>query len=166
MGEYYIDSLIQVPTKHAESIKEAISLVESGKAAYIFVGEAEEDRAPKRSNPQNNLSFLIYTRIAKTLYGNNVIHARCECKLRLGVFILRRDDLRFREIYDKRVRPLDYEAKLEIMEYFPVTSIMNKKQKTEYLKAVINDYTLKGVYLADLDGIEPYITYPEAQNAT
>ena len=47
-----------------------------------------------------------------------------------------------------------------------MTSIMNKKQKTEYLKAVINDYTLKGVYLADLDGIEPYITYPEAQSAT
>lgn len=161
MGEYYIDSLIQVSTKHAESLKEAISLVESGKAAYIYVGEADIDREQKRSNPQNNLSFLIYTRIAKTLYGGNVVHSRCECKLRFGVFILRRDDLRFREIYDKRVRPFDYEAKLEIMEYFPVTSIMNKKQKTEYLKAVINDYTLKGVHLADLYGIEQYLSYPE-----
>lgn len=163
MGEYYLDSLIQVSTKHAESLKEAVAIVESGKAAYIYVGEADIDREPKRSNPQNNLSFLIYTRIAKTLYGGNVVHARCECKLRLGVFILRRDDIRFREIYDKRVRPFDYAAKLEIMEYFPVTSLMSKKQKTEYLKAVINDYTLKGVYLADLDGIEPYLNYPENQ---
>lgn len=163
MGEYYIDSMIQVAAKHAESIKEAISLLESGKAAYIYVGEADEDREPKRSNPQNNLSFLIYTRVAKTLYGNNVVQARCECKLRFGVFILRRDDLRFREIYDKRVRPFDYEAKMEIMEYLPVTSLMNKKQKTEYLKAIINDYTIKGVYLADIDGIEPYLNYKEAQ---
>lgn len=91
------------------------------------------------------------------------MQARCECKLRFGVFILRRDDLRFREIYDKRVRPFDYEAKMEIMEYLPVTSLMNKKQKTEYLKAIINDYTIKGVYLADLDGIEPYLNYKEAQ---
>ena len=163
MGEYYVDSLIQLQTKHAESLKEAAAIVESGKAAYIFVGEADEDREPKRSNPQNNLSFLIYTRIGKTLYDGDFIHARCECKLRIGVFILRRDDIRFREVYDKIVKPLDYQAKLEIMEYFPVTSRMNKKQKTEYLKATINEYTNKGVYLADLDGIEPYLTYPEAK---
>lgn len=61
------------------------------------------------------------------------------CKLKLGVPILRAENEDFREKYDRIIRPLDYEVKLEMMMVpldFPVTRLMTTRQKTDYLNAM------------------------------
>ena len=53
------------------------------------------------------------------------------CKLHFGVPILRRDSLEYRQKYDRIIRPMSYEQKLELMVEpfdFPVTSAMNVAQ--------------------------------------
>ena len=77
---------------------------------------------------------------------------RGQMKLHHGVPILRRDSAEFREKYDRLIRPRDYAEKLELMQEpfdFPVTRLMNTKQKGEYLDAVFVDLTGRGVRLTD-----------------
>lgn len=61
------------------------------------------------------------------------------CKLHFGIPILRAEDEVFCEKYDRLIRPLDYEVKIEYMMApfdFPVTRIMTTKQKSKYLDAI------------------------------
>ena len=99
----------------------------------------------KRSQDQNSLSHALYTQVAAQLDDQSVADVRAQCKLEHGVPILRAGDDKFRESYDKIVRPHDYETKLEFMAWFPVTSLMGKKQFTEYLDTVIRHYSQQGV---------------------
>jgi len=100
-----------------------------------------------RSGEQNKMTFELYTRIGQQLYGGDTAHARAECKLTLGVFIMRRDNVEYREKYDKVIMPLDYDTKLSLMIEpleFPVTSCMGIKQCREFIDQVIKVYTEKG----------------------
>jgi len=100
------------------------------------------------SDDQRKMTFELYTRIGKALYGGDTSHARAECKLTLGVFIMRRDNVEYREKYDKIIRPMDYDTKLELMVEpleFPVTSCMGIRQCREFIDIVIKTYTEKGV---------------------
>lgn len=61
---------------------------------------------------------------------------RAHCKLHFGVPILRNENKKFRESYDKIIRPLSYPSKLEMMKIpldFSVTRLMTTKQKLKYL---------------------------------
>ena len=104
-----------------------------------------------RTVDQNAMSFELYTRIGKTLYGGDTEHARYECKLHYGVPILRENDPDFQKIYDTVIKPHDYGTKLKIMEYLPVTSLMSKKQFSEYVDKILNVYSEKGVDFTDLE---------------
>ncbi len=161
--ELIIDSPILLQSKINDAAISALSVLNSGSAALITVSAYDEEKTVKRTLPQNNLSVLVYTRIGAVLHGGDFLAARCECKLRVGVFIMRRDNLRFRQAYDSVIRPLDYELKIKAMEFFPVTSLMSKKQKIEYMTQVLNDYTLKGCYFGDINGTDQYSGYKEAQ---
>jgi hypothetical protein len=87
----------------------------------------------KRSLPQNDCSFAWYEQLARELREDDTRGWRRFCKLHFGVPILRAEDEDFRAVYDKAVRPLDYERKLALMDYLPVTSLMTKAQKSKYL---------------------------------
>jgi len=100
---------------------------------------------PKRSLDQNAISHALYTQIAGQLEDQTVQEVRAECKLRYGVPILRAGSEEFRAQYDKVIKPHDYETKLAIMEWLPVTSLMSKEQFSEYLDTVIREYTKQGV---------------------
>lgn len=104
-----------------------------------------------RSLDQNDMMFECYTRIGKTLYGGDVEMARRECKLRIGVPILRSQDENFRESYDRTLKPLSYESKLEVMQWFPVSSLMTVKQGREYIDSIMDTYTQRGVDFRDLN---------------
>lgn len=104
-----------------------------------------------RTLDQNAMSFELYTRIGKTLYGGDTKHARYECKLHYGVPILREHDPDFHQIYDTVIKPHDYGTKLKIMEYLPVTSLMSKKQFSEFVDKILNVYSEKGVDFTDLE---------------
>ncbi len=100
---------------------------------------------PKRSLDQNAISHAIYAQIAGQLEDQTVQEVRAECKLRYGVPILRAGSDEFRAQYDKVIKPHDYPTKLAIMEWLPVTSLMDKAQFSEYLECVIREFSKQGV---------------------
>lgn len=107
MSKHIVDSLIQVSGKLSDAGKEAVELLNSGKAVDIIVQEHVEEKA--RSVPQNKLVYLAYDRIGKTLYGGDELHARRECKLMIGCKILYRESEDFVKTFDKVIRPLPQE---------------------------------------------------------
>lgn len=96
--------------------------------------------AKPRSNDQNSLSHHWYAQIAMELGDRTEQQVKRECKLRFGVPILRADDEGFRELYDARIKPLSYEAKVDLMELIPVTSLMDTGQLSRYLEAMQKAY--------------------------
>ena len=76
------------------------------------------------------------------------------CKLTIGVPILRAENEAFCEKYDRIIRPLPYETKLELMTEpmdWPVTRIMTTKQKANYLDQMQRHFAEQGITLTDPD---------------
>ena len=94
----------------------------------------------KRTLNQNDMSFEQYTRIGEQLYGGDTELARRECKLEIGVPILRRDEEKFRDIYDKYLRSASYEEKMELMGMMQVTSLFTTTQHKEYIDRTFDKY--------------------------
>lgn len=105
----------------------------------------------QRSLDQNSQAAVWYDQISTELREYTPAQVKAECKLRIGVPILRRDDEEFRQMYDRVVKPHDYETKLKIMEWMPVTSLMSTKQLSEYLEEMQRQYADR-VVLAFSDG--------------
>lgn len=164
MKSFLVDGMISIQPKIIDVAKEVALVIQDGKAAEIIVQEYSEKEAEKRRTAaQNRLYFYIYQRIGKTLFGGDELHARRECKLLIGCRILRRDKASFADIYDTVIRVLTYDNKLKAMDLISVSSIMNIKQGTEYIKRIIQRYSEMGVYFADIEGIDVYMNYKEAQ---
>lgn len=109
-----------------------------------------------RTNNQNSLQRKWLVEAAQQLGDETAEEKRGYCKLHFGVPILRNESAEFRAEYDDVIRPLSYEHKLKLMQDpfdFRVTSLMNTKQKKQYLDAVHQHFTAQGVQL----------TNPEAQ---
>ena len=103
----------------------------------------EEDR----STDQNALSFALYKQIAGQLDDQSINDIRAECKLTVGVRLLRASDEGFNEFYCRGLIKLTYEEKIQAMEYVPVTSLMGKKVFSEYLDEVTRKYSQSGLSL-------------------
>lgn len=102
----------------------------------------------KRSLSQNDISHAWYEQVARELREDTPLGAKCESKLVCGVPILRAEDPEFRAQYDALVRDrFSYEEKLELMKWFPVTSLMSKAQLSQYLEAVQRHWGKRGVSL-------------------
>ena len=101
----------------------------------------------KRSLDANALAWVWYQQIARELGEDTPEGVHCECKLRLGVPILRAEDEDFRRIYDTSIKRLPYEDKLQAMAYVPVTSLMTRDQMKQYLDAMQGEYAARGVVL-------------------
>tara|TARA_R110000822_G_scaffold281251_2_gene402951 strand:+ start:43 stop:480 length:438 start_codon:yes stop_codon:yes gene_type:complete len=110
----------------------------------------EITKGAKRSLEQNKLQRKWMTEIAEQSEGHTPEDLRAFCKLTIGVPILRAENEIFREKYDRIVRPLSYEERIEVMAVpldIPVTRIMTTKQKTAYLDAVYKFFTERGIVL-------------------
>ncbi len=101
----------------------------------------------KRSLDQNAIAHAWYAQVARELREDTELGVKAFCKLNFGVPILRAADEDFRGKYDRAVRPMQYEDKLTLMEWFPVTSLMTTPQLSEYLEKVRNHYQRAGVLL-------------------
>lgn len=104
----------------------------------------------QRSNEQNRLQWLWYNEIAQQLGDRTPQEVRAECKLTLGVPILRESNEAFREKYDRIIRPLSFPDKLALMVEpidLPVTSLFTTEQNTRYLDAIFQKYTTQGCRL-------------------
>lgn len=103
--------------------------------------------AKSRSLDQNAISHAWYQQVADELREDSALGVKRFCKLTMGVPILRAEDDEFRAGYDRVIRPLAYELKLEAMDLLPVTSRMNTTQLSQYLEAMQAVYSRRGVAL-------------------
>ena len=138
MRSVRIDATTQQGWETLASVR-ANALLSSKPFVVQVVGE-------KRSLPQNDLIYELYTIIAQQKEDQSIADIRRECKLRIGVPILRASNDQFRNLYDKAIKGgLTYEEKLAAMDILPVTSLMTKAQGTEYIETVIREYSQQGV---------------------
>jgi hypothetical protein len=115
----------------------------------------EITKGKKRSNEQNHLQRLWINEISAQLGDQTPEEVRGEVKLTLGVPILRAENQKFCDEYDKFIKPLPYETKLAIMMEpldLPVTRLMTTDQKARYLDAIARHYGAQGIILTQPDG--------------
>ena len=121
------------------NIQQARCLVDQldySKPLLIEVSDADK----RRSLPQNDKSHVWYNEVDKQLCLP-VGTTKCECKLYFGVPILRAENEEFCKGYDKLIKNrMTKEEKLELMRWFPVTSLMTKAQKSRYMESVQHYY--------------------------
>jgi hypothetical protein len=126
--------------------KMLIKLIEEQKLPFT----ANIQRGTIRSYEQNRLQRLWVNEIAEQLGDRTAEQVRGECKLTIGVPILRAEDEVFRREYDRLIRPLAYEDKLACMMEpidLPVTRRMKTPQKSKYLDGIFQTFTEMGVIL-------------------
>jgi hypothetical protein len=106
--------------------------------------------APKKDS-QNRLSQRWFTDITTQLGDRDREYVRSECKLRFGVPILREENVAFREKYDRILKPLSYEEKIEAITVFdlPVTRLMTTKQMSKFMDNMSRHWISAGVRLTD-----------------
>lgn len=109
-------------------------------------------RERHRTTAQNKLQRQWMNDIAAQLDGHDAEWWRGYCKLRFGVPIRKADSEVFTAFYERVIRPLPFEDKLEMMCVpmdLPVTRDMGSKQMTRYLDAVQRHFAEQGVALTD-----------------
>jgi hypothetical protein len=104
-----------------------------------------------RSQQQSRLQFLWAREAAEQRGDRTPEEQRNEWKLRFGVPIMREDSPEFRDVYDRLIKPLTYEEKIEAMELIAVTSLMKVKQMVRYLDSIERECAEEGVKLTDPD---------------
>lgn len=103
----------------------------------------------KRSDLQNSLQHAMYREIGKQLYGGDSELAKRECKLTIGVPLLRESSEEFKSVYDKNLKRLDYEAKLQVVGMIKVSSILSVADAHKFIDSIYNNYAMKGVGWSD-----------------
>lgn len=101
-----------------------------------------------RSAEQNRLSHKWYKEIADQT-GEVVEEVRARCKLEIGIPILREGSDAFRATYDRLIRPLDYQDKLDLIRDtdMPVTRLMTVPQMSAYMDEVFRKHAASGIEL-------------------
>ena len=128
--------------KFIESVKERWKA-----ETYPTVTFLEADR----STHQNAMFYALYRDIAEQMEDRSLIDVRRDCKLRYGVVIRKAADPEWSAWYDSNIKPMPMEAKLFLMDDYPITSTFTKAQASEYIDSIIADYTRHGYALARPD---------------
>jgi hypothetical protein len=150
---------MQIIIQTKADLARCLYLLEEGAMVPVrvmTVAEYVEDR----SLAQNRLAFRWYNDAADQLKDGTASDKRAYCKLHFGVAILKdgtgKAADKFRDVYDRIIRPLTYEQKLELMTEpinLPITSLMTVKQFTQYLDAVQQFFSSIGVALVTDDDL-------------
>jgi hypothetical protein len=109
-------------------------------------------RGKNRSIDQNRLNRLWCNEIAEQLGDRTAEEVRGELKLRFAIPILRAENDDFAEKYDRIIKNLPYETKLELMQMpidLPATRLMTTPQFTRYLDEVYRFYSGQGIVLTE-----------------
>ena len=111
-----------------------------------------DKRKKTRTLIQNNTANKWYRDVEKQ--GDmKAWEYKAYCKLHFGVPILRRDSVKYKEAYDTKVKTFPYETKLMFMAEpysFPVTSMMNVAQHSEFLEMVERHFSQEGFELTEV----------------
>lgn len=111
-------------------------------------------KAKKDRTLQQNRMMWQWWRDAEEQGDMKSWEYRAHCKLHFGVRILQRDSPEYREKYQRIIRPMAYEQKLELMVEpfdFPVTSAMTVKQHSEFLDKTAQHLRELGINLTALE---------------
>lgn len=100
----------------------------------------------KRSLDANALSHVFYKEIGEHT-GQTPEEARCECKLRYGVPILREDDKASAFFSHIGFDDWRYEKQLAAMKYLEVTRLFDPEQMRRYLDTMQREYAKHGLVL-------------------
>lgn len=104
-----------------------------------------------RSTEQNRLQRM-WLNEAEEQGDQTAEEYRGYCKLHFGVEIMKSQSEEFADTYDRIIRPLPYEKKLELMMLpldLPVTRLMTRKNKTLYLDRMYQHFTGLGFTLTE-----------------
>lgn len=104
-----------------------------------------------RTKDQNALQWVWATEAANQFGDRTPAEVQREWKLRYGVPILREDSAEFRRVYDRHLKPLPYEAKLDAIQFIDVTSAMKVRQMVRYLDTIQRECLQNGIRLTDPD---------------
>jgi hypothetical protein len=109
-----------------------------------------------RSNAQNRLAQRWFTDISTQLGDQTHEDVRAECKLRFGVPILRAENEAFKASYDRVIKSLPYEQKLDAIKAFdlPITRLMTVKQMTAFMDEMQRHWSAQGVRLTDPEALK------------
>lgn len=131
---------------------DALAILLRGRKFPLTVSWAQG--AP-RSSAQNRLAQRWFTDIATQLGDQTHEDVRAECKLTIGVPILRAENEAFCASYDRTMKHLPYEAKLEAVKAFdlPVTRLMSAKQMTAFMDEMKRRWTAQGIRLTDPEAL-------------
>ena len=122
--------------RNIQQARYLVDQLDYSKPLLIEVSDADK----RRSLPQNDKSHVWYNEVDKQLCLP-VGTTKCECKLYFGVPILRAENEDFCQGYDRLIKNrMTREEKLELMRWFPVTSLMTKAQKSRYMESVQHYY--------------------------
>lgn len=129
-----------------QSLQDAIGELRQQYGAKRYVS-VQITAGKSRTLDQNAIAHVWYEQVARELREDDAAGVKCFCKLHFGVPILRDESDEFREKYDRLIKPMRYDEKLELMEWFPVTSLMTTPQLSKYLEKVQAHYQGRGVWL-------------------
>jgi hypothetical protein len=137
----------------------SVQTINSAEALQSFIGDIRSlwdkhkflrvsiKTGKDRSIPQNAITHVWYSQLARELREDDAMGWKSYCKLHHGVPILRAEDEEFRTAYDSVIKPLTYEQKLAAMKFWPVTQLMTKEQLSKYAEAMQGDFLRRGVRL-------------------
>ncbi len=112
--------------------------------------EVEITAGKHRTLSQNAMIYALYAKAAQRREGETSVTIRRHCKLHFGVPMLRCEDSEFRENWDSCImNNLTYEQKLEIMDFYPVTSRMNTDQESRYIDDILCEFNLEDQRVED-----------------
>lgn len=152
MTAYRADNLPWLTRVLADAAKEANALISSGVPAVIEVKAEKRGRTVEQNKLQRK--WMLEAQQQGDMTAEEY---RGYCKLHFGVPIMRAENEEFRDLYDRFVRHLSYEAKMAFMMLpfdFAVTRDMDVNQKARYLDQVY-------VYLT---GLGFKLTEPKQRN--
>lgn len=104
-----------------------------------------------RTRDQNALQWLWASEAANQLGDRTADEVQRDWKLRHGVPILRAESMEFRATYDRMLKPLSYEQKVEAMRIVDVTSLFKVPQMIAFLDAVQRECAEQGIRLTEPD---------------
>jgi hypothetical protein len=100
---------------------------------------------------EQNRTQRMWLKEAAEQGDNTAEEYRGYCKLHFGVMIAKEDD-DYAEKYDRLIRPMSYQDKLELMMVpmdFPVTRIFSTGQTTRYLNLIYTHLSSLGIHLTE-----------------
>ena len=132
---------------------EALAILLRGRKLPLTVSWAQ---GASRTSAQNRLAQRWFTDIATQLGDQTHEDVRAECKLKIGVPILRAENEAFRVSYDRTMKHLPYEDKLAAIKAFdlPVTRLMLVKQMTAFMDEMQRHWTGHGIRLTDPEALK------------